>query len=267
MQFTAAAMLLLEQEGKLSMQDPICDYLDDCPETWQGITIHHLLSHTSGIPEYLMSLRPGVRELEEKGGTPQQIVAMFRDRPLDHKPGARRTWGHSAFVLAGLIIERSRVKRMTTSCGTRLAPLGMTKSGCGDPVEGLAPGYTSSDATTPVTYDVSALYGSGACYSTAEDLFRWNEGLYNGGLLNDVQLQKMVTPHATIDGFYNSGYGIVVAKLLGRNAAGNGGGPDGYDAVIDRFLDEKATLLLVGNQNMDIFSLSDRMEAAFFGAD
>ncbi len=267
-QFTAAAMLLLEQAGKLSVQDPICTYLDDCPDVWQGITIHHLLSHTSGIPDYFDSSPTETRKLTLEGATPAQLTALFRDDPLYFEPGARRDWSHSGFVLAGLVIERASGQSYRDFVQQHIfAPLGMTQSVCGVPSEASALGYPWSGATNPVTFDLSVLYGSGNCYSTAEDLFRWNEGLYNGQLLNETQLQKMLTPYTATDAGQPSGYGIVLGKILGRNVAGNGGGVDGYGSVLDRFLDDKVTLLVVGNQQTDIFAIADQMEAAFFGTE
>lgn len=99
------------------------------------------------------------------------------------------------------------------------APLGMLQSGYGDPAEGLALGYRTYRDTTPVPFDVSSLYASGGVYSTAEDLFRWNEAIYNGELLNDAQLQKMLTRHDENDVGAGSGYGIVVGERFGRNLA------------------------------------------------
>jgi CubicO group peptidase (beta-lactamase class C family) len=173
-------------------------------------------------------------------------------------------------VLAGQIIERVSGQPYGDFVEQRLMePLGMAQSGYGDPPQGLAVGYSHASAETPASifFGPSSLYASGGLYSTAEDLFRWNEGLYNGQLLNETQLQKMLTAHATTEFSQGSGYGIVVDESYGRRAAGNGGGLDGYTAVIARYLDDRITTLLIGNQDMDIFSIRDEMEKRFFGAD
>jgi CubicO group peptidase (beta-lactamase class C family) len=270
-QFTAAAMLLLEQEGKLSLDDPICDYLDNCPEAWQPVTIHQLLSHTSGIPDYFDVAYSETYKLAKEGATPDALVALFRDQPLAFEPGAQRRWSHSGFVLAGQIIESVSGQPYGDFVEQRImAPLGMTQSGYGDPPQGLAVGYTYDGTNTPaaVLLGPAALYASGGLYSTAEDLFRWNEGLYNGQLLNETQLQKMLTAHATIpQSNLGSGYGIVVGEGFGRRGAGSGGVQDGYAAMIKRYLDDRVTTLLIGNQGMDIFLLSDEIDKRFFGAD
>jgi CubicO group peptidase (beta-lactamase class C family) len=269
MQFTAAAVLLLEQEGKLSVQDPICNYLNDCPEAWKAITIHHLLSSSSGIPEYLDLATQAVSKARREGATPQQLAATFRDLPLEFKPGTQHVWSRSGFVLAGLIVERVSGQPYDDFMKQHVfEPLGMTHSGYGDPPEGLALGYSNATTKTPVAFNVSALYASGGCYSTAEDLFRWNEGLYNGKLLNEAQLKKMLTPHFAMDNGWGAGYGIVLYEMAGRKPAGYAGSPDafGYSAVVDRYLDEHVTSLLIGNQEESITTAADEMEKAFFGA-
>jgi CubicO group peptidase (beta-lactamase class C family) len=264
-QFTAAATLLLEQDGRLSVRDPICNYLDDCPEAWRDIQIHHLLSHTSGIPD-ISTGWPGAYEMTQKGATPQQLVALFRDRPLESWPGTQRVWSGSGFVLAGLIIEHVSGQPYGDFVEQRIfEPLGMTHSGYGDPPQGLALGYANATTKTPATFNVSALYASGGCYSTAEDLFRWNEGLYTGRLLNEAELRKMLTSHAAIDNGDGSGYGIVLYEFVGRKWAGNGGGPTGYSSIINRDLGDHLTLLLIGNQDMDIFTESEYTIKSFFG--
>jgi CubicO group peptidase (beta-lactamase class C family) len=267
MQFTAAALLLLEQEGKLSMDDPICNYLDNCPQAWQAVTIHHLLSHTSGIPDYFDMAYWEADRLTKEGATPAEIVALFRDEPLLFDPGAQRAWGQSAFVLAGQIIERVTGQPYGDFVKHRLLePLQMASSGYGEPPHGLALGYPSAHSS-PASFDPSSLYAAGGLYSTAEDLFRWYEALFNGQVLNEAQLQKMLTAHAISEFGQGSGYGIVVDEDFGRPWAGGGGGLGGYQAVITRYLDERVTILLIGNQDTDIFGISYEVEERFLGAD
>ena len=155
-QFTAASMLLLEQEGKLKMADPICNYLDHCPAAWQPVTIDQILSHTAGIPDYF-EVAPGeALRLTHKGATPEELVALFRDQPLAFVPGARRVWSHSGFVLAGLIIERVSGQSYAAFVKQHLFdPLGMRHSGYGDPSEGLALGYQAAGSKDPIPFAVS----------------------------------------------------------------------------------------------------------------
>lgn len=271
MQFTAAAMLLLEQDGKLNMQDAICKYLDDCPESWKDITIHQLLSHTSGIPDYLDSA-DGQKAIRD-GTTPQQLMVILRNRMLDSKPGGQRAFSRSGFVLAGLIIERISGQSYGDFVTKRIfVPLGMTNSGYGDPPAGLAIGYSSSVSNTPYAFNISALYAAGGCYSSADDLYRWNEGMHSEKLLNTAQLNKMLTNHAAIPSSKNggkSGYGIVLFDSANRKVAGNGGGPDnfGYSATLYRFIDDHVTLITLTNEPLsDQFDLMDQIGKLYFGA-
>ena len=266
-QFTGAAALLLEQQGKLSLQDSICQYLDDCPDTWQAITLHHLLSHTSGIPDYFDARPMEAHELTVKGATPESVVALFRDLPLEFEPGAQRVWSHSGFTLAALVIEHVAGQSYADYMQQQLfEPLGMTHSGCDTPPAALAPGYYWDTAKTPATYDPSSLFGSGNCYTTVGDLYRWNEGLHTGDLLNADELAKMLTSHAITAYNEGAGYGIVLRDFNGRRLASNAGGPDDYSSISYRFLDDNVTFVAIGNQWMEyIFDIADQVSTIYFG--
>ena len=90
-QFTAMAILILQTQGKLDVQEPICPYIPECPDSWQDITIHHLLSHTSGIPD--LTGFPDFDTFKARPSPPEQTIALFRDKPLDFQPGKR--WSYS----------------------------------------------------------------------------------------------------------------------------------------------------------------------------
>ena len=103
-QFTAAAVLLLQDRGRLHVTDPICRYLSPCPRAWRDVTIHHLLTHTSGIPD-LVRL-PGFGETVTRPTTLDETIERFRDLPLEYVPGSQFSYGNSGYVLAARIIER-----------------------------------------------------------------------------------------------------------------------------------------------------------------
>lgn len=104
-QFTAVAILQLQERGKLKVSDPICRYLDDCPVSWQGITLHHLLTHTSGIPNF-SSLPDWDEKLAMRNYTRPELVGLFRDLPLEFSPGEKFDYSNSGYALLGVIIER-----------------------------------------------------------------------------------------------------------------------------------------------------------------
>jgi CubicO group peptidase (beta-lactamase class C family) len=104
-QFTAAGILLLQERGRLNVHDSISRYLSDLPETWQPVTIHQLLTHTSGIPNYTSS--PQIAKLNRTGATPEEMIALVHDKPLDFKPGTKWSYTNTGYILLGMIIEKA----------------------------------------------------------------------------------------------------------------------------------------------------------------
>src|SRR5438105_4513018 len=127
-QFTAASILLLEERGKLSITDPVKKYLPDAPAVWGKVTIFHLLTHTSGVPSFTSF--PDYAKLEPFAATPEQLVARFRDKPLDFEPGEKFSYSNSGYVLLGYLIEK--ISGMSYEKFVReniFTPLGMKDSG------------------------------------------------------------------------------------------------------------------------------------------
>lgn len=105
-QFTALAVMQLQEQGRLKVDDPICRYLADCPAAWRPITIRELLNHTSGIPNF-SSLPDWDEVLSRRDYTPAELVSLFRDLPLKFTPGEKYDYSNSGYHLLGLIIERA----------------------------------------------------------------------------------------------------------------------------------------------------------------
>src|SRR6266699_3826297 len=103
-QFTAASILLLEERGKLKVEDPIKKYLPDAPAAWDKMTIFHVLTHTAGIPDFTSF--PDYRSTEPFPTAPERLVARFRDKPLEFEPGQKWNYSNSGYVLLGYLIER-----------------------------------------------------------------------------------------------------------------------------------------------------------------
>ncbi|MHA6768826.1 serine hydrolase domain-containing protein [Sphingobium ummariense] len=128
-QFTALAVMQLQEQGKLRVDDPICRYLSDCPASWQPITIRQLLNHTSGIPNF-SSLPDWDEVLSRRDYTPAELVALFRDLPLKFTPGERYDYSNSGYHLLGLVIERVSKMGWGEYVKQRIIdPLGMRHSG------------------------------------------------------------------------------------------------------------------------------------------
>jgi len=126
-QFTAACILLLQERGQLSVHDPVSKYLPGLPTTWQAITIHQLLTHTSGLPNYTSS--PKIKELDRTGATPKEMIDLVVNHSLESKPGSK--WAHSntGYIPLGMIIENvSRQSYDGFLTGNIFGPLGMVNS-------------------------------------------------------------------------------------------------------------------------------------------
>jgi CubicO group peptidase (beta-lactamase class C family) len=197
-QFTAACILLLEERGKLKVDDPVKKYLPDAPATWDKITVFNLLTHTSGIPNFTSF--PDYSSTEAIPTTPEKLVARFRDKPLDFQPGEKWQYSNSGYILLGYLIEKISGQSYADFVQQNIfQPLGMKDSGydSNSTVIGhRASGYTTgAHGMVNAGYvDMSIPFSAGALYSTTEDLLRWEQGLFGGKLLTAASLEKMTTP-------------------------------------------------------------------------
>jgi CubicO group peptidase (beta-lactamase class C family) len=246
-QFTAACILLLEEKGKLSTADPVKRHLPDAPAAWDVITIHHLLTHTSGIPNF--TSLPEYRTVKLSPTTAEKTYRLFRDKPLDFQPGQKMSYSNSNYLLLGHLIERISGETYTAFLTRNvLEPLGMKDSGYDSRalIPRRAAGYlrTPKGLANADYVDMTIPHAAGALYSTVEDLFKWNRGLYGGKLLTARSLERMTTP-----GQGNYAYGLVVRDVAGRKVIGHGGGIEGFNTHLDWHPGEQITVAVLANQN------------------
>jgi len=187
-QFTAASILLLEERGKLKVDDPVKKYMPDAPAVWDRITIFNLLTHTSGIPNFTSF--SDYRKLEPFSATPEELVTRFRDKPLDFQPGERWSYSNSGYVLLGYLIEKISGESYAQFLQDNIfKPLGMVDSGYDSNstvIPNRASGYApNKDGLVNAGYiDMTIPLSAGGLYSTTEDLLRWEQGLFGGKLLS-----------------------------------------------------------------------------------
>lgn len=263
-QFTAMAILQLQQQGKLDVQDLICKYISDCPTTWKPITIHQLLTHTSGIPDLTVDLA--------RLTTPSQIVAQISSKPLDFKPGEKWNYSNAGYIVLSAIIEQvSGVQYEQFLQDHILTPLKLQDTGL-DPGQAiLATGYKDKYDKADI-FNASASDGAGGLYSTIEDLYRWDQALYTEQLISKDLLDKMFTPYASLPddpvvGKVGYGYGWFIVKLFNHRDVGHGGQAPGFSNNIDRFPDDKVTIIYLSNQeNVDINTMSSALARIVFVA-
>jgi CubicO group peptidase (beta-lactamase class C family) len=235
-QFTAMAILILQERGKLSAQDHLCQYIDACPVAWRDLTLRHLLTHTSGIPDY-MSLA-SFSGLSESPATPQQLIARFKDLPLAFAPGARWSYSNSNYVLLGSVVERaSGVSWASFLRQNVFDPLRMSATGYDDSKPHLpdhATGYLKPHLQSGYV-DMTEAYAAGGLYSTVEDLQRWDRALQNGHLVSRATLDAMLRPSVVCaDGSCGLppgegyGYGWFIGADVGHPLISHSGRVDGF---------------------------------------
>ncbi len=197
--FTAAAILRLQDDGVLSVEDPVCDWIEDCPVAWSNIRIGHLISHQSGIPDLMARPGWGTRRV-----TPATLDELTRDSALynlQFEPGRRIRYNNAGFNLAAAVVEAATgVPFQTYLERTFFEPLGMTRTGY-DAVPDLAMGYANFPAgiTPQPGANVSIIPGAGALSSTVDDLLAWTWALHRGGLLNPEAHAALIADHAPAD--------------------------------------------------------------------
>jgi CubicO group peptidase (beta-lactamase class C family) len=210
-QFTAMAILILQARGKLNVQDRICTYLADCPTTWQQITLHHLLTHTSGIPDFASF--PDFKITQGLPSSPTQTIARFKNKPLDFQPGKKFSYSSSGYILLGAIIERTSGATYEAFLRDNIfAPLQMVNSGYDHNNGDLAVGYRDQTSVPADFMDTTIGYATGGLYSTVEDLYRWDQALYTDKLIPKNLRDMMFTPFVLTSDrsglHYGYGWGI-----------------------------------------------------------
>ena len=251
-QFTAAAILRLADGGKLSLTDPLGKFFSDFPGG-DGITIHQLLTHTSGIHSY--TDKPDFLAKVSQPVEPDQLIASFRDDPPDFAPGKGFHYNNSAYFLAGRIVMVVSSQPLETYLQEAFfGPLGMKDTGVyrnAAPPAGMATGYSAADGKSPVAldWDMSWAGGAGALYSTVGDLFRWNEALFGGKVLKEASFKTMTTPVTLPEGVdgMSYGYGLVISELGRLPAVGHGGGLNGWSSDLLRLPEQHCTVVALAN--------------------
>ncbi len=247
-QFTAAAILLLEERGKLKIDDPVKKYLPDAPAAWDKITLFNLLTHTSGIPNFTSF--PDYPSTEPFATTPEKLVARFRDKPLDFQPGEKFSYSNSGYVLLGYLLEKISGEKYAAFLQENIfTPLGMQDSGYDSNsaiivhrAAGYAPGPNG-----PVNagyIDMSIPFSAGALYSTTEDLLRWEKGLFGGKVLSAPSLEKMTTPFKD-----DYALGVFVHKEKTGKRIEHGGGIEGFNTFLVYYPGDKVTVVALANLN------------------
>jgi CubicO group peptidase (beta-lactamase class C family) len=263
-QFTAAAILQLSDAGKLNVEDLVSKYYPDSPPEWKGITIHHLLTHTSGLPENEWANFYKGRAMAY---TTEEQVKTFRDRPLDFPPGTAWKYRNTEYYLLAYIIEKLSGESYATYLAHHIfEPLKMVHSGFA-PMAAIVPqmadGY-SRDGSALLRreyFDRSMETGAGGIYTTADDLLLWNKALDRPGLLSAQGLDFMFTPHPP--GNYGAGWFIETSP---RRKIYHEGGDPGFVAFEARYPDQHVVIIVLSNEDdSPVRDIADAMAKRVFG--
>ena len=263
-QFTAACILLLAQDGKLSVNDPISKYLTNTPSAWSNITIRHLLTHTSGVTNY--DSLDGF-ELRQHM-TQRQFIEKLGVHPLDFQPGESWHYSNSGFNLLGYIIENVSGQNYWNFLRTRiLSPLGMNCTTDREPstvIPKRATGYEfKNHSAINRGYDLTDLFAAGAIVSTAPDLVKWDAALDGDNLLSAKTKELWWTPVTLKNGkIQNYGFGWFLDPLDGHRNIGHNGATSGFSASNQRFPNDKLTIVLLCNSGELAISTSIAKEVA-----
>lgn len=245
-QFTAAAILLLEQDGELKVSDPVGRHLPDVPKAWADVTLLQLMSHTGGIPEHSPAAFPGGLAANV---TPARTIALVKDKPLGFTPGEQHRYSNTGYVLLGMVVEEVGRPGYAKFLQKRIFdPLGMRDTGVERPRQVLpnrATGYVREDGRPAAPHlSMSWPFAAGAMYSTADDLLKWDQALADGRLLGPAARKTRVT--AVKDGY---ACGVVAGKLHGRPTVWHNGRLPGSRAYLLRLPDAGLCVVVLTNHD------------------
>ena len=259
-QFTAALVLLLMEDGLLDLHVPISTYLPDYPlPQADQITLHHLLTHTAGLPDYV-NFPDFFEDVRPNPHTPAELIALFSGLPLEFAPGAQYAYSNSGYVVLGYVIEMVTGQSYAEALQARiLTPFELDDTGYPDPeYTGIATGYNVyTDGTVePAEYlHPSVPYASFGLYSTVADLYRWDQILYGDGLFaSPVTKALFFEEHAEIIPGLFYAYGWIVGSTEHPElpkpfyAMEHSGNTAGFGALLKRYVDDEHTLILATNR-------------------
>ncbi|WP_125257134.1 serine hydrolase domain-containing protein [Brevundimonas fluminis] len=198
-QFTAAAILRLQDEGVLSVDDPLCRWIRPCPEAWAPIRLRHLLSHTAGVPDLMAQANWGRRRVAPT--TLADLTTASGFYRLQFEPGTKIRYSNAGYNLLAAVVEAaSGVEFHAWLQANFFTPLGMHDTGY-DGSGTIVMGYAdlAGGLTPQPNANVSVITGAGALYSTVDDLLVWNRALHGGGLLTDQSYAEMIRDHGPAD--------------------------------------------------------------------
>jgi len=232
-QFTAIAILMLAEQGKLSLSDEITKFLPDYPSGGRKVTIDHLLTHTSGIKSY--TGMPEFWKTQGLDSSVSEMIDFFKKEPFEFEPGEKWNYNNSGYFLLGAIIEKVSGQPYGQFVEKNIfLPLGMTHSFYGDNepvISGRVSGYAreGGQTTNAAFLSMKKPYSAGSLLSSVDDLALWDASLYTDKLLTEDSKRRLVTPFVLKDGKNTHyAYGLGIGEYEGHPVVSHGGGINGF---------------------------------------
>lgn len=265
-QYTAAAILQLMEKDALALDDPIARHYEDAPDAWRDVRLIHLLTHTSGIPSY--TSEPGFFEAAARlDRTPEEIIALTRDRPLLFQPGEKFKYNNGGYVLLGHIIENLTGRSYEDYLHDKLLrPLGLRDTGY-EHDERLIPfrarGYrfAKGGIENAAFIAMSVPHAAGAIYATADDLFAWLRALKDARPISAASVALMIKDHG-----HGYGMGFAVQSQFGRRHLVHAGGINGFSVVLSHYPETDTSFIVLANiQGAPVQKIARDLAALYFG--
>lgn len=282
-QFTAAAILRLQDEGMLSVDDPLCRWIDPCPAAWAPVRLHHLLSHTSGVPDLMARPGWGVRRVTP--ATPEELTTDSAQYGLQFPPGTKVRYDNAGYNLLGYVVQKATGLPLQDYLRDAFfVPLGMADTGYEDDASGVVMGYANlgGGPTPQPDHNVSIIFAAGALYSTLDDLLVWQRALHGGKLLSPESYAQMIADHAPPDtpdergrprrswgyGVFSNSLGVQVRPVFSDRQIYHTGSWSGFRNLVAHQPDEDVTVIVLSNnfhQRDAVFLLSQQGMAEALG--
>lgn len=272
-QFTAMAIMQLAEGNKLAIDDEITKFLPDFPTGGHKINVRHLLNHTSGIRDYTRSKdfdRHSRHDLDH-----DELLAQFKDEPLDFEPGVKWSYSNSGYYLLGMIIEKASGQKYDEFLEQRIfKPLNMKATRYGHtrsliPRRATGYRYFFGQLTNDDPISMDPPFAAGGLVSTVLDLVKWHQALEDGALVSSDSYKEMYCPASLTNGNTRPyGYGWQLGDLAGHRTIGHGGGINGFSTMISRYPDDRLAVIVLSNtEGANPGLVADRIAKVVLGID
>lgn len=248
-QFTSTAVMQLVDQGKVKLDATISTYLPNLPTAWRDVTVHQLLNHTSGIPNYTAVPAWAQHWAEEK--KPDSLIIYTASMPMDFAPGTKYKYDNQGYVLLGMIIEHVTGKTWQADLAERFSrPLGLSIRPCdvGPIIPHRAHGYDRLNDTlvNAPYFSVSQAYAAGALCATVGDMARWNYALHTGKLVSPASYGLMTTPDGAAAAS-RYGFGLQIDTIAGHKLISHGGNIPGFASANAWVAEEELSVTVFSN--------------------